>query len=107
MRCEESLQLRVTLINLPRQSGKIFSPIANPAIVAEEVQLSGIAFEEEIEITINAAANCFAGSLSFSVDCGLDFAELGVRLCQFLAFLFNSGIQARCRVGEAWRELFL
>ena len=41
-----SVQVRVTLIELLVQSGKIFIPIAKPAIDSEHLQLSGVAFRE-------------------------------------------------------------
>jgi hypothetical protein len=58
----------VTPIDLLAQSGKLFRPILKPAMIAEYIQLSGVAFGEEVKITFNSAANCFLGFLSQLVD---------------------------------------
>jgi hypothetical protein len=64
MDCEQSVQVHVTLIELLVQSGKILASVAKPAIDSERVQLSGVAFEKKVKITVNSAANCFSRFLS-------------------------------------------
>ena len=75
MDCEPSVQVRVTLIELLVQSGKIFVSIAKPAIDSEHLQLSGVAFKEKVKITVNSAANCFSSFLSLLFNGRLKLVE--------------------------------
>jgi len=64
MDCEQSVQVRVTLIELLVQSGEIFISIAKPGIDSEHLQLSGVAYEEKVKIAVNSAVNCLLRFLS-------------------------------------------
>jgi len=75
MDCEQSVQVRVTLIQLLVQSGKIFVSIAKPAIDSEHPQLSGVAFKEKVKITVHSAANCFSSFLSLLFNGRLNLVE--------------------------------
>lgn len=73
--CEQPVQVRVTLVELLVQSRKIFVSIAKPAIDSEHLQLSGVAFKENVNITVNSAPNCFSRFLSLLFNGRLKLVE--------------------------------
>jgi hypothetical protein len=75
MNREQPVQLRMTLIELLVQSGKILVSSAKAVIASQHLQLSGVTFEQKVKITVNSAANCFSRFLSLLFNSRLKLVE--------------------------------